>query len=45
MNEDRLRELDDELGRLARTRGARVLGWLLVGCWCLYVLWRLLSLY
>lgn len=39
---DPLRDLDDELGRLARTRAARVLGWCAVGAWCLFVLWALL---
>ena len=44
MNEERLRQVDDELGRLARTRTARVIGWCCVGGWCSYVLAQLLPL-
>jgi len=43
VSEDELRRLDDELGRLARTRGARVVGWCCVGVWNAYVLWRLIT--
>jgi hypothetical protein len=35
-------ELDDELGRLASSRGARVLGWSAVGGWCVFLLVHLL---
>lgn len=33
--------LDDELGRLGRTRSARVLGWSAVAGWCAFVAWQL----
>lgn len=44
MSGQRLRRADDGLGRLARTRAARVLGWCCVGGWCSYVLAQLLTL-
>lgn len=43
MSDDRWRELDDELGRFARSRTGRVVGWLAVAAWVVFVSLALLE--